>query len=48
MKYVKSVLALGAFFVLAAGLSACGSSSVSGGSVAEMAGNQISSQAFKH
>ncbi len=39
--------ALGAFFVLTVGLSACGSG-VPGDSVATMAGNSISTQAFNH
>lgn len=47
MKSLKSILALGAFFVLAVGISACGSG-VPGDSVVNMAGNPISSQAFKH
>ncbi len=47
MKVWKYILALGAFFVVAAGLSACGSG-VPGDSVADMAGNPISTQAFKH
>jgi foldase protein PrsA len=48
MKSVKrSILALGAFFVLAAGLVACGGG-VSGDAVVDMAGNPISTQAFKH
>ncbi len=47
MKNVKSILALGAFFVLAAGLSACGSG-LAGNSVADMAGNSITTSAFNH
>ncbi len=47
MKWMKSITALGAFFVLAAGVSACGSS-VPGDAVATMAGNTISTQAFNH
>jgi parvulin-like peptidyl-prolyl isomerase len=47
MKRLRSILALGAFFVLAAGLAACGSG-VAGNSVATMAGNPISTTAFKH
>jgi foldase protein PrsA len=43
----KSIMALGAFFVLAIGLSACGGG-VPGDSVVSMAGNPISTQAFKH
>lgn len=45
--YLRSILALGAFFVLAAGLSACGGG-VAGNSVADMAGNPITTQAFDH
>lgn len=40
-------MALGAFFVLAIGLTACGSS-VPGNSVANVAGNPITLQAFNH
>jgi parvulin-like peptidyl-prolyl isomerase len=40
-------LALGAFFVVAAGLSACGSG-VPGNAVANVAGNPITAQAFDH
>jgi foldase protein PrsA len=48
MKSVKrSILALGAFFVLALALSACGGG-VPGNAVVDMAGNSISTQAFKH
>jgi foldase protein PrsA len=47
MKGVKSILALGAFFVLAAGLSACGGG-IPGNAVANMAGNPISTAAFNH
>ena len=47
MKHLKSILALGAFFVLAAGLSACGSG-LAGNSVADMAGNSITTSAFNH
>jgi foldase protein PrsA len=46
MKHVKSILALGAFFVVAAALSACGSG-IAGNSVADMAGNPITT-AFNH
>jgi foldase protein PrsA len=46
MKSLRSILALGAFFVVAAGLSACGGTS--GDTVATMAGNTISTQAFNH
>lgn len=53
MKSLRSILALGAFFVvLAVAVSACGSSSGSGDvpsdSVAVVAGNPISTKAFKH
>ena len=50
MKSLRSISALGAFFVaVALMISACGSSSgVSGNSVADVAGNQISTQAFNH
>jgi foldase protein PrsA len=41
------VLALGAFFVLTVAVSACGSG-VPGNSVADMAGNPITTQAFNH
>jgi foldase protein PrsA len=48
MKTLRSIPALGAFFVLAAiAISACGSS-VPGNSVASVAGNPISLQAFNH
>ncbi len=47
MKWMKTIMALGAFFVGALGLSACGSS-VPGNAVANMAGNTISAQAFDH
>jgi foldase protein PrsA len=47
MRIPRIILALGAFFVLAAGISACGSS-VPGNSVADMAGNPITLQAFNH
>jgi foldase protein PrsA len=48
MKSVKKfILALGAFFVLAGALSACGSG-VPGDAVVNMDGNPISMQAFKH
>jgi foldase protein PrsA len=47
MKWMRYILALGAFFVGAVGLSACGSSVPSEG-VASMAGNTISTQAFNH
>jgi foldase protein PrsA len=53
MKSLRSITALGAFFVvLALVIAGCGSSSGSGSvpsdSVAEVAGNPISTQAFKH
>jgi foldase protein PrsA len=47
MKVRRSVLALGAFFVFAIGVAGCGSS-VSGDSVATVAGNPITTQAFNH
>jgi parvulin-like peptidyl-prolyl isomerase len=47
MRVHRFVLALGAFFVLAAGIAACGSS-VPGNSVAVMAGNPVGLQAFNH
>jgi foldase protein PrsA len=47
MKRWKHFLALGAFFVVGVGLSACGSG-VPGDSVADMAGNPVSLTAFKH
>ena len=47
MKISKLIPALGAFFVLAAGLAACGSG-VPGDSVADMSGNPISTTAFNH
>jgi foldase protein PrsA len=47
MKVRRSVLALGAFFVFAVGVAGCGSS-VSGDSVATVAGNPITTQAFNH
>lgn len=43
----RSILALGAFFVLGAGIAACGSG-VPGNSVADVAGNPITAQAFNH
>ncbi len=52
MKSLRSILALGAFFVVVAAVAGCGSStsgsSVPGGSVAVVAGNPISTKAFKH
>ena len=47
MKAPRYILALGAFFVLAATLSACGSG-IQGNSVADVAGNPITTQAFNH
>src|ERR1700685_4374596 len=43
----KYIMALGAFFVLAVGLSACGGG-IPGNSVAVMAGNPITLQTFNH
>src|SRR5438270_10849908 len=47
MKVRRSILALGAFFVLGAGIAACGSG-VPGDSIANVAGNPITTQAFNH
>lgn len=47
MKGLRLTLALGAFFVAVAGLSACGSS-VQSDAVANVAGNSISQAAFNH
>jgi foldase protein PrsA len=47
MKSRRSLLALGAFFALAAGIAGCGSG-VPGNSVADVAGNPITLQAFDH
>jgi parvulin-like peptidyl-prolyl isomerase len=47
MKPVKLIQALGAFFVLATGLSACGGG-IPGDSVAVVSGNPITTQAYKH
>jgi foldase protein PrsA len=47
MKFRRSFLALGAFFVLAAAVAGCGSSEP-GNSVADVAGNPITTQAFNH
>ncbi|HEY1591473.1 MAG TPA: peptidyl-prolyl cis-trans isomerase [Solirubrobacteraceae bacterium] len=46
-KYRRSITALCAFFVVGAGLAACGSD-VPGNSVADVAGNPITTQAFNH
>jgi foldase protein PrsA len=46
-KRLRSILALGAFFAVAIALSACGSG-VPGDSVADVAGNPITTQAFNH
>ena len=47
MKVRSSISALGAFFVIAIGIAGCGSG-VPGDSVADVAGNPISTQAFNH
>jgi foldase protein PrsA len=47
MKVRRSVLALGAFFVVAIAAAGCGSG-VPGNSVADVAGNPITTQAFNH
>lgn len=47
MKIRSSFLALGAFFVIAVGIAGCGSG-MPGNSVADVAGNPISTQAFNH
>jgi foldase protein PrsA len=47
MKSRKFILALGAFFALAAGVAGCGSG-VPGNSVADVAGNSITTQTFNH
>src|SRR5207302_9711363 len=47
MKVRRSILALGAFFVVAAAVAGCGTS-VTGNSVANVAGNPITTQAFNH
>jgi foldase protein PrsA len=47
MKVRRTLLALGAFFVAALGVAACGSSEP-GNSVADVAGNPITTQAFNH
>ncbi|HEX3976381.1 MAG TPA: peptidyl-prolyl cis-trans isomerase [Solirubrobacteraceae bacterium] len=52
MKSLRSILALGAFFVVMVAVAGCGSSSsgssVPGDSVAVVAGNPITTKAFKH
>ncbi|HWD77009.1 MAG TPA: peptidyl-prolyl cis-trans isomerase [Solirubrobacteraceae bacterium] len=49
MKTPRSILALGAFFVLVAlAVAGCGSSGVPSGSVAVVAGNPITTRAFDH
>jgi foldase protein PrsA len=49
MKTPRSILALGAFFVvIALAVAGCGSSGVPSGSVAVMAGSPISTRAFNH
>jgi foldase protein PrsA len=47
MKFKKSFLALGAFFVIGVAIAGCGSG-VPGNSVADVAGNPITTQAFNH
>jgi foldase protein PrsA len=47
MKVRRSILALGAFFVLAVVVAGCGSG-VPGDSVADVAGNPVTTQAFNH
>jgi foldase protein PrsA len=47
MKMLRSVMALGAFFVVVISLAACGSS-VPSNSVADVAGNPITTEAFNH
>jgi foldase protein PrsA len=47
MKVTRFISALGAFFVLAAGLSACGGG-IPGNSVAVVAGNPVTTSAFNH
>ncbi len=47
MKVRRTILALGAFFVLAAAVAGCGSGTP-GNSVADVAGNPITTQAFNH
>ena len=45
--YLRRIAALGAFFVVAVALAACGSG-IPGNSVADVAGNPITTQAFNH
>jgi hypothetical protein len=47
MRISKKLAALGAFFVVGAAVAGCGSS-VPGNSVATVAGNPITLQAYKH
>lgn len=47
MRFSKSIAALGACFALALAIAGCGSG-VAGNSVASVAGNQITTQAYKH
>jgi foldase protein PrsA len=47
MKIRRSILALGAFFVIGVGIAGCGSG-VPGDAVVNVAGNPISTQAFNH
>jgi foldase protein PrsA len=47
MKPLRTTVALGAFFVLSLGLAGCGSG-IAGNSVADVAGNPITTQAFNH
>jgi foldase protein PrsA len=47
MRFLRYILALGAFFVVAVGISACGSG-VPGDSVADVAGNPVTARAFNH
>jgi foldase protein PrsA len=47
MRFRRSILALGAFFVLTVAIAACGSN-VPGNSVADMAGNPVTTQSFNH
>jgi foldase protein PrsA len=47
MRFLRSILALGAFFVVAVAISACGSG-IGGDSVADVSGNSITTAAFNH